>query len=129
MFQEHFGLSAGTLRMEMRLLRAMSLLRDPSAKVIHVAELSGFNHLGLFNICFKRRFGLNPSQCRKPSGESRLGLDALMQPNGCCALRVAGLCAWSDTPSPDSKAVRKNAFASRSPARKRVPVGAFDKAA
>jgi hypothetical protein len=51
--------------MEMRLLKAVSLLVDPDAKIIHVAEKCGFNHLGLFNTCFKRRFGASPSQWRK----------------------------------------------------------------
>jgi AraC-like DNA-binding protein len=93
LFHEHFGVSAGTLRMEMRLLRAMSLLRDPAAKIIDVAEQSGFHHLGLFNTCFKRRFGLNPSQCRKHT-RSGVWLAGLMQTDANCALRAAGLCAW-----------------------------------
>jgi AraC-like DNA-binding protein len=65
LFHQHFGVSVAALRMEMRLLKAVSLLRDPSAKIINVAEQSGFNHLGLFNTCFKRRFGTSPGQWRK----------------------------------------------------------------
>ena len=65
LFHQHFGASVATLRMEMRLLKAVSLLRDPSAKIINVAEDCGFNHLGLFNTCFKRRFGTSPGQWRK----------------------------------------------------------------
>ena len=53
------------LRMEMRLLKAVSLLVDPDAKIIYVAEKCGFNHLGPFNTCFKKRFGATPSQWRK----------------------------------------------------------------
>ncbi len=30
------------------------------SKVINVATQCGFNHLGLFNTCFKRRFGISP---------------------------------------------------------------------
>jgi AraC-like DNA-binding protein len=67
LFHQHFGTSVATLRMEMRLLKAVSLLRDPNAKIINVAEDSGFNHLGLFNTCFKRRFGTSPGQWRKGS--------------------------------------------------------------
>ena len=48
LFHQHFGFSVVALRMEMRLLKAVSLLRDPDAKVINVAERCGFNHLGLF---------------------------------------------------------------------------------
>jgi AraC-like DNA-binding protein len=65
LFHQHFGASVATLRMEMRLLKAVSLLRDANIKVIHVAEQCGFNHLGLFNTCFKRRFGASPGKWRK----------------------------------------------------------------
>jgi AraC-like DNA-binding protein len=65
LFHKHFGVSVSALRMEMRLLKAISLLRDANMKIIHVAEQCGFNHLGLFNTCFKRRFGNSPGQWRK----------------------------------------------------------------
>jgi AraC-like DNA-binding protein len=65
LFHQYFGLSVAALRMEMRLLKAVSLLSEPDAKIIHVAEKCGFNHLGLFNTCFKKRFGTSPSQLRK----------------------------------------------------------------
>ena len=65
LFHQHFGFSVAALRMEMRLLKAVSLLRNPAAKVINVAEQCGFNHLGLFNTCFKRRFNSSPGQWRK----------------------------------------------------------------
>jgi AraC-like DNA-binding protein len=51
--------------MEVRLQKATRLLRDPQAKVINVAASAGFNHLSLFNSCFRRRFGVSPSQWRK----------------------------------------------------------------
>ena len=65
LFHQHFGVSVAALRMEMRLLKAVSLLRDADVKIINVAEQCGFNHLGLFNTCFKRRFGTSPGQWRK----------------------------------------------------------------
>ena len=65
LFHQHFGCSVAALRMEMRLLKALSLLRDPDVKIINVAEQCGFNHLGLFNACFKKRFGNTPGQWRK----------------------------------------------------------------
>jgi AraC-like DNA-binding protein len=49
LFHQFFGYSVAALRMEMRLLRAVCLLRDLDAKVVTVAEQCGFNHLGLFN--------------------------------------------------------------------------------
>jgi AraC-like DNA-binding protein len=70
-FHQCFGVSAATVKMEMRLAKAASLLRDPDAKVIRVAEECGFNHLGLFNICFKKRFGASPGQWRNMTPESR----------------------------------------------------------
>jgi transcriptional regulator GlxA family with amidase domain len=65
LFHQHFGVSVAALRMEMRMLKAISLLRDADVKIINVAEQCGFNHLGLFNTCFKRRFGTSPGQWRK----------------------------------------------------------------
>lgn len=70
LFHQHFGVSVAALRMEMRLLKAVSLLRDANAKIINVAEQCGFNHLGLFNTCFKRRFGASPGQWRKSVNQS-----------------------------------------------------------
>ena len=64
LFHKHFGFSVAALRMEMRLIKAITLLRNRDAKVIHVAEECGFNHLGLFNSCFKHRFGTSPGRWR-----------------------------------------------------------------
>jgi AraC-like DNA-binding protein len=96
LFHQYFGLSVATLRMEMRLLKAMSLLRDPDAKIINVAEECGFNHLGLFNTCFKRRFGASPGQWRKNSfqGHQTAPLSADAKPT--CPLHANGLCPWND---------------------------------
>lgn len=64
LFNQYFGFSVAELRMELRMLRAITLLRDSNAKVAHVAEQCGFNHMGLFNTCFKRRFGTSPGRWR-----------------------------------------------------------------
>ncbi|MGA2661396.1 MAG: helix-turn-helix transcriptional regulator [Verrucomicrobiota bacterium] len=91
-FHEHFGLSVAALRMELRLLRAASMLRDPDVKVISVAERCGFHHLSLFNTCFKRRFGLTPSQYRKTASEASKSLGQLPASEVSCRLRANGLC-------------------------------------
>ncbi len=65
LFHRYFGLSAANVKMELRLLKALTLLRDADAKIIDVAHQSGFNHLGLFNTCFKKRFGKTPTQWRR----------------------------------------------------------------
>jgi AraC-like DNA-binding protein len=98
LFHQHFGLSVGALRMEMRLLKAVSLLVDPDAKVIYVAEKCGFNHLGLFNACFKKRFGASPSHWRK------LATQASNRPAetraASCFLQSQGLCVPSERTDP-----------------------------
>lgn len=94
LFHQYFGFSVASLRMEMRLMKAVSLLRNCDAKIINVAEQCGFNHLGLFNTCFRRRFGTSPGQWRKaieqqpdiPNKENSAGRD--------CPLLATGLCPW-----------------------------------
>jgi AraC-like DNA-binding protein len=90
LFHQHFGVSVAALRMELRLLKAVSLLVDPDAKIIYVAEKCGFNHLGLFNTCFKKRFGSSPGQWRKNAAEAR-NHPAEKVANG-CPFHSQGLC-------------------------------------
>jgi AraC-like DNA-binding protein len=94
LFHQHFGFSVAALRMEMRLLKAVSLLRDPDIKVLNVAEQCGFNHLGLFNTCFKRRFGASPGQWRKMARTEAQSGD-LVEKSPICSLRANGLCPWA----------------------------------
>ena len=84
LFHQHFGLSVGTLRMEMRLSKAASLLRNPGATITAVAEQCGFNHLSFFNACFKRRFGASPGEWRKsrPVGNPTVTAAPHSDPNG-----------------------------------------------
>jgi AraC-like DNA-binding protein len=91
LFHQRFGLSVATLRMEMRLLKASSLLRDPGVKIINVAEQCGFNHLGLFNTCFKRRFGLTPGVWRNTLHERSHASESNDEPET-CPLQVNGIC-------------------------------------
>lgn len=95
-FHAHFGLPVGALRMEMRLLKAVSLLRNRDYKVCHVAEQCGFSHLGLFSICFRRRFGASPSQWRKTFVESESPPPKFVEADPSCRLLANGLCPWSD---------------------------------
>jgi len=92
LFHQYFGLSVSRLRMEMRLLKAVTLLRDPGAKVINVAEECGFNHLGLFNASFKRRFGTSPGLWRNQSSDLETGAADGSSSRRFCALWTAGLC-------------------------------------
>jgi AraC-like DNA-binding protein len=92
LFHQYFSFSVAALRMEMRLLKALSLLRNPDAKIIFVAEQCGFNHLGLFNTCFKRRFGASPGQWRNTTAQtpSRPANRTVGDSN--CPLLANGLC-------------------------------------
>ena len=98
LFQEHFGTSVAALKMELRLLKAVVLLRNPAAKVINVALECGFTHLGLFNTCFKRRFGLSPTVWRKRNAgvdfEGPAEVARGRSGARTCQLRARGLCPW-----------------------------------
>jgi len=94
LFHQHFGLSITALRMEIRLLKAVSLLRNPREKVINVAEQCGFNHLGLFNTCFKKRYGASPGQWRKLALHSENPPVRNNEGRSTCPLNANGLCPW-----------------------------------
>ena len=96
LFHQQFGFSVASLRMEMRLLKAASLLRDPNAKILNVAEESGFKHLGMFNTFFKRRFGSNPSHWREEAPQSADRFAGPEHIDPCCGLLAKGLCPWSE---------------------------------
>jgi AraC-like DNA-binding protein len=92
LFHQYFGFSVGALRMEMRLLKAVSLLRDIDAKVINVAVQCGFNHLGLFNTCFKKRFGVSPGRWRKQAVPEKVQPASASGNDAACPLQIKGLC-------------------------------------
>jgi AraC-like DNA-binding protein len=92
LFHQHFGFSIAALRMEMRMLKAVSLLRESAAKVINVAEQCGFNHLGLFNKCFRRRFGASPGQWRTQASQACTAPATNVGDHSQCPLQSNGLC-------------------------------------
>lgn len=96
LFNAHFGVSVGALRMEMRLLKAASLLRNGMLKILDVADQCGFNHLGLFNSCFRRRFGVSPGQWRRDVSLEGGFARSLVSAAPKCRLRESGLCLLSD---------------------------------
>jgi len=65
LFREAFGVPFRARQIELRLQRARQLLADSNAKIINVAYDSGYQHLGLFNMMFKKRFGMTPSEWRQ----------------------------------------------------------------
>jgi len=94
LFQKHFGFNVSALRMEMRLVKAMTLLRNRDVKVIEVAEECGFNHLGLFNSCFKRRFGASPGHWRDANRPAQAQPAGLIDGEPHCRMQTNGLCPW-----------------------------------
>ena len=97
LFHTHFGLPVGALRMEIRLLKALAFLRSRDFKLAHIAHLCGFNSLSRFGICFKRRFGLSPSQWRDAVLGPKTQPSTLANWDPNCQLRAQGLCPWSIT--------------------------------
>lgn len=95
LFQEHLGTSVSALRMEVRLSKSLSLLKNPAHKVIDVAGTCGFNHLGLFSLCFKRRFGVSPSEWRRRELAREQGAEVVEehQPAG---LNAFGIRLWQN---------------------------------
>jgi AraC-like DNA-binding protein len=109
LFRQYFGFSVSALRMELRMLRAISLLRDATSKVHHVAEQCGFNHHGLFNNCFKRRFGTTPGRWRalglksSTAAESGEHSESLFRFNKSAESGVSKLDKTSKTPALELK--------------------------
>jgi AraC-like DNA-binding protein len=64
-FREEFGVPFRMLQIEFRLQRAHQLIADSNVKIASVALDSGYQHLGLFNVMFKKRFGMLPSEWRR----------------------------------------------------------------
>ena len=63
-FHEIAGMSFREKQAELRLTRAQELLATTQTKVVHVALESGYRSLSLFNLSFKRRFGITPAKWR-----------------------------------------------------------------
>lgn len=70
LFRQHFGVSPRDRQTELRLLKARQLLTDTGEKVVFVALESGYRNLSLFNVLFKRRFGMTPSAWRRKAGKN-----------------------------------------------------------
>jgi len=64
-FHEVVGKSFREMQTELRLFRACELLATTQSKVLEVAMESGYQSLSLFNLIFKRRFGVTPGSWRE----------------------------------------------------------------
>ena len=63
-FSEIVGMSFREKQSQLRLIRAQELLATTQSKVVEVALESGYQSLSLFNLMFKRQFGLSPAKWR-----------------------------------------------------------------
>ena len=64
LFREEFGVSLREKQTKLRLERARHLLESGSDKIIDIALDAGYQSLSLFNVMFKERFKMTPSQWR-----------------------------------------------------------------
>jgi AraC-like DNA-binding protein len=121
LFHQYFGFSVGALRMEMRLLKAVTLLRDSDAKVINVAVQCGFNHLGLFNTCFKKRFGVSPGRWRKQAVPAETPPASALGDDSACPLQIKGLCPLAGASEDNIPLAVKISPLKKSPGAKALP--------
>jgi AraC-like DNA-binding protein len=63
-FHQVVGMSFREKQAQVRLMRAQELLATTESKVVEVALESGYQSLSLFNLMFKRRFGMTPAKWR-----------------------------------------------------------------
>lgn len=70
-FSEVVGMSFREKQAKIRLARARELLANTQTKVVDVALESGFQSPSLFNLMFRRRFGMSPGQWRRRNQPGR----------------------------------------------------------
>ena len=63
------GMSIKEFIMDMRLKRAAQLMKDSDLNVSEISFKTGFANPKYFSICFKRHFGLTPTEFKKNSSE------------------------------------------------------------
>ena len=65
LFQKHYGMSPHEFLTNQRFLHACNLLLYSDIKIIDIATKVGYKNLSQFNVIFKQKFGVTPSQYRK----------------------------------------------------------------
>ena len=74
MFRKQFKTSIRAKQTELRLEKARQLLMETNDKMAAVAHAAGYHHLGFFNMMFKKKFGMTPSEWRRShAGGERVG--------------------------------------------------------
>jgi AraC-like DNA-binding protein len=93
-FQKLVGMSFRQKQAQVRLMRAQELLATTESKVVEVALESGFRSPCLFNMMFKRHFGVTPAQWRVQSRKTkpdRTGEIRSLMPRAKAELALASL--------------------------------------
>ena len=62
------GVSANEYIRKVKLQHSMQLLKEGESNVTEVAMLTGFNNIGYFRKCFKKEYGISPSDVLKGKG-------------------------------------------------------------
>ncbi len=70
-FHDVVGVSFRQKQADTRLARAQELLATTRSKVLDVALESGYQSLSLFNLMFKRRFGITPAKFRQAASRTQ----------------------------------------------------------
>ena len=70
-FSETMGMSFRQKQAEIRLGRAQELLATSRSRVYQVAMASGYQSISVFNVMFKRRFGVTPAKWRQQLREGQ----------------------------------------------------------
>ena len=65
LFRAEVGMSFREKQTELRLVKACELLANSDDKVVEVALTSGYQSNSLFNLLFKKRFGISPGKWRE----------------------------------------------------------------
>jgi AraC-like DNA-binding protein len=65
LFRQSFGVSFRERKKELRLSKARQMLAETDSRVMAVAGACGYQHLGVFNALFKKRFGVTPTEWRR----------------------------------------------------------------
>ncbi len=80
LFHDSFGISFSARQTELRMQKAVQLLRDTDLKVALIAGECGYRHLGLFNSTFKRRWKQTPTEWRGRERSARRISEASPKP-------------------------------------------------
>jgi len=64
-FRACFGVSVRARQTQLRLLKARQLMAESDRRIMEIAGECGYRNLSLFNLVFKREFGMTPSESRR----------------------------------------------------------------